>query len=447
MSLQVTTETGTLLAESVFRVLSTKELEEMSVCQVRNPESFNALGHPTSDGPYSPLLGPENEDASCGTCHMGKVDCPGHFGHIRLPLPVFHPILFDNMYEILLGTCVTCENFHVDPRAVTCVTFQLKVLHEAGDAEAAERLGAMLTDHVLAKMNPIDSEKEMRQFYDQAVIGVNGKSTRNIFQDRKMAPIRKRVCASFVADHLRKRQRNCKNCGSPMLKLVQELKNKILLRKEGVGRTKVKKTASKKPVIKNTKDDVSDEDLEMEEEKNSVHDTLQVGQNKLLTPQRAQSVLRHLWKLHGEMLSLMYPCLSGTAFEEPVDIFMVQSLSVPPVRFRPLNVVGGRRVENPQSMNLIEVLKEAKIVEEKLAEMRKLNLPLTEEEEENVRPKHERDEEAMFALYTHWTMMQQNVNAVYDSALDKRTATPRPGVKQLLEKKTGLFRMNLMGKE
>ena len=87
-----------------------------------------------------------------------------------------------------------------------------------------------------------------------------------------------------------------------------------------------------------------------------------------------------------------------------------------------------------------------------MSAMKTLDMTLTEEvdddddKDNDGRPKrHARDEELIFSLYTHWTMLQQNVNAVYDSALDKRTAVPRPGVKQILEKKTGLFRMNLMG--
>ena len=401
-----------------------------------------------------------------------QVDCPGHFGHIRLPLPVFHPVVFDHMYEILLGTCTSCEDFHADPRALACVTFQLRALNAGVDAAGVERLGAMFNDHVTAKKDKISSIEELETLYEATVGDDDGgkrPAASDIHRNRKIEPLRSRLHRAFVTEHFRKRGKKCKNCGQPMLKLINELKNKILLRKVHATRKEERPTAAKrrkkKPTVNfsnDAADDDEEDDLEMEKEKASVDkdDKLFVGQNKLLTPQRARTILRRLWELHSEMLTLMYPCLSGTAFQQPVDIFLLESLAVPPVRFRPLNVVSGRKMENPQSLNLIEVLKESRLVEEKLAAMKTLDLAPTDDVDDKDNDKdndkdingeptskrHARDEEVMFSLYTHWTQMQQNVNAVYDSALDKRTATPRPGVKQILEKKTGLFRMNLMGK-
>ena len=31
---------------------------------------------------------------SCTTCKLSAVHCPGHFGHIELPLPVYNPLIF-----------------------------------------------------------------------------------------------------------------------------------------------------------------------------------------------------------------------------------------------------------------------------------------------------------------------------------------------------------------
>lgn len=30
----------------------------------------------------------------CGTCSLSYNMCPGHFGHIELPMPVYNPIIF-----------------------------------------------------------------------------------------------------------------------------------------------------------------------------------------------------------------------------------------------------------------------------------------------------------------------------------------------------------------
>ena len=80
-----------------------------------------------------------------------------------------------------------------------------------------------------------------------------------------------------------------------------------------------------------------------------------------------------------------------------------------------------------------------------MIEMKKLDVTLTEAGEKSV-AEGGSDGDLLQGLYKHWTVMQQNVNAVYDGALNKLAANPRAGVKQILEKKTGLFRMNLMGR-
>merc|ERR1712142_560677 len=164
---------------------------------------------------------------------MGKVDCPGHFGHILLPLPVYHPILFDHLYELLLGMCTTCDDFHVDPRAVICATLQLKTLNETGDVAAVERLQGVFSDHVTNKRKGESSREEMEAVYNEAIQRHNeafpttpksssslGK-TNKIFHDRRIAPVRNLVVKSFIGNHMRKRPKRCKNCGKLMLKLVQ----------------------------------------------------------------------------------------------------------------------------------------------------------------------------------------------------------------------------------
>lgn len=49
-------------------------------------------------------------------------------------------------------------------------------------------------------------------------------------------------------------------------------------------------------------------------------------------------------------------------------------------------------------------------------------------------------------LQASWLQLQQSVNNIYDSDLDKLNADKAGGLKQLLEKKEGLFRKHMMGK-
>ena len=46
----------------------------------------------------------------CGTCQGNLTECHGHFGHIKLALPVFHIGYFKNIITILQSVCKCCGN-------------------------------------------------------------------------------------------------------------------------------------------------------------------------------------------------------------------------------------------------------------------------------------------------------------------------------------------------
>lgn len=50
---------------------------------------------------------------SCGTCAQTYNNCPGHFGHIDLPIPAYNPMFFDNLYAVLRAHCVHCHHFRM----------------------------------------------------------------------------------------------------------------------------------------------------------------------------------------------------------------------------------------------------------------------------------------------------------------------------------------------
>lgn len=55
---------------------------------------------------------------SCATCRLQSFECPGHFGHIELPAPVFHPLFMNNMYNLLRATCMFCHRFKMSREVV-----------------------------------------------------------------------------------------------------------------------------------------------------------------------------------------------------------------------------------------------------------------------------------------------------------------------------------------
>eukprot|EP00475_Leptophrys_vorax_P008264 TRINITY_DN15320_c0_g1_i1.p1 TRINITY_DN15320_c0_g1~~TRINITY_DN15320_c0_g1_i1.p1 ORF type:complete len:117 (+),score=10.93 TRINITY_DN15320_c0_g1_i1:48-398(+) len=101
-----------------FEPLTDEEILRMSVKQITKPYSFDNLNHPVSEGLYDLALGPIDQHASCETCGEKFNACPGHIGHISLPVPVYNPITFMIMCNILGSLCFNCNRLRQKPQTV-----------------------------------------------------------------------------------------------------------------------------------------------------------------------------------------------------------------------------------------------------------------------------------------------------------------------------------------
>lgn len=77
--------------EIQFGLFSPEETKNMSVCHIEYPETMDEQRHrPREKGLNDPKLGTIDRAYMCGTCGEDMAECPGHFGHIELAVPVFH---------------------------------------------------------------------------------------------------------------------------------------------------------------------------------------------------------------------------------------------------------------------------------------------------------------------------------------------------------------------
>lgn len=56
-------------------------------------------------GPLDRRMGVSSKSHPCETCGKPLQDCNGHFGHVRLVLPVFHVGYFRKVIQILQSIC------------------------------------------------------------------------------------------------------------------------------------------------------------------------------------------------------------------------------------------------------------------------------------------------------------------------------------------------------
>ncbi|KAJ2162963.1 hypothetical protein GGF46_000149 [Coemansia sp. RSA 552] len=127
------------------------------------------------------------------------------------------------------------------------------------------------------------------------------------------------------------------------------------------------------------------------------------------------------------------------------DMFFIEALPVAPTRFRPASVMNDEVMENPQNVYLGAILKTCVF-------MRRLVSPDSDgtSDGDGGMALGVQAAQGFEAVVNAWVRLQQAVNNVMDSSknptLGKNGAAPDPGIRQILEKKEGLFRQNMMGK-
>ena len=167
-----------------------------------------------------------------------------------------------------------------------------------------------------------------------------------------------------------------------------------------------------------------------------------------MTQNEVQAQIRLLWNRDAGLLDYIWGRsirdgdLSKLHFLSSSDsictswtTFFIRTLLVPPSRFRPAAKVGEVVSDHPQNILLNKVLE----CDEKIAKMMtEQGLDQNEEEVDN-----------MGIILTTWIELQNTVNCYMDASKEsnilggKRSTT---GIRQLLERKEGLFRKHMMGK-
>ncbi|KAF5311960.1 hypothetical protein D9619_003604 [Psilocybe cf. subviscida] len=101
--------------EVQFGILSPEEIKAISVAKIEFPEVMDETTHkPKIGGLMDPRMGTIDRNFKCQTCGEGMSECPGHFGHIELARPVFHPGFIIKVKKILESICVNCGKLKAD---------------------------------------------------------------------------------------------------------------------------------------------------------------------------------------------------------------------------------------------------------------------------------------------------------------------------------------------
>uniref|UniRef100_A0A667XPP1 DNA-directed RNA polymerase subunit n=1 Tax=Myripristis murdjan TaxID=586833 RepID=A0A667XPP1_9TELE len=316
-----------------FSMYSAEEIRRLSVKAITNFRFLDSVGNVAPNSLYDLALGPADNKEVCSTCCQDFNNCPGHLGHVELPLPVYNPLFFDKLYLLIRGSCLVCHMLTCPRAAVHLLLNQLKLLDHGALQEVYE------IEHVLNQVG----------LYRQIVC----------------------VCIKHLVE-------------------------------------------------------------------------------------KKSSLISNFWRIH--MKSRKCPHCRYFRYLQVFHVFIVFSENKPThciwfvlffLRYRPINRLGDQMFTNGQTVNMQAVMKDNGIIRKLLALIAGEKKTQEEEESEQI------DQSFLSTipgltltdkLYNIWIRLQSHVNIVFDSDMDKLMTEKYPGIRQILEKKDGLFRKHMMGK-
>lgn len=333
-----------------FLTFTSEEVKKLSCKRITNPTSFDGLLHPTLGGLYDPALGPSDKHELCGTCGLNYVHCPGHMGHITLPLPVFHPIFFTTLYRILQTSCLSCHHFLTTKYKCNLLKAQMRLLDHGLVSDALE-LECHFKNGIKEGRNTADtvSYDDMVQYVDECI----QKNEQHIDGGQPTLEKSKHLTdlrLSLVQDFFRvAKLTKCTHCQAPSRKIRHEYQNKVMIRglsakQAGAWVASANRERMKLEGLKTEKDMVG---------------TVSIMNSNKITPERCMEqhylspldACEHLHLMWGNDPLLMMAVFSS--FNEhnehqndvekegtcPTDMFFVDTIPVPPSKFRPVSSI------------------------------------------------------------------------------------------------------------
>ncbi|MBR2394410.1 MAG: DNA-directed RNA polymerase subunit A', partial [Candidatus Methanomethylophilaceae archaeon] len=91
-----------------FSCVSPDEIRKMSATKIITADTYDDEGYPIDMGLMDPHMGVIEPGLRCKTCGCKVDECPGHFGHIDLAMPVIHVGFIKDIKMLLESTCCYC---------------------------------------------------------------------------------------------------------------------------------------------------------------------------------------------------------------------------------------------------------------------------------------------------------------------------------------------------
>ncbi|KAI0518577.1 hypothetical protein F5B22DRAFT_644885 [Xylaria bambusicola] len=482
-----------------FDFLTPAEIRAISVKKIENPTTFDSLLNPIPGGLYDPALGSWG-DSTCTTCNLPQPNCPGHPGHIELPIPVYHPVFMDQILRLLRAQCQYCFRFRMRRADLNLVVCKLRLL-QFGLIDAANHIDDISSETTDIEVDDEDMSSDEKNSVIDKVVRMREAYTRQELKKCRIAAVdikkgkhegaseaRRQALKDFMRDMTKGRACHTCNAISPsfrkdrFVKIFEKpLSNKDLAkmaqgrhkRKDAIlVRQRAKADASKRKPDYDSDEGIADVDLpssegeehdSQEDEEEGSGEELDENGDVVMTDVSTKTAkkkqdnsktnaryvsstevharLQLLFEKEQEILALVYNSMPNGK-KLPADNFFLQTILVPPNKFRPEARQGDGAIAEAQQNSLY------KLILNTCAQIALVHKEISQAADSNASaPARKRE---MTEMYEACCKLQDAVNSLIDK--DRNPIGGRAGmrnedgIKQKLEKKEGLFRKNMMGK-
>jgi DNA-directed RNA polymerase I subunit RPA1 len=328
--------------------------------------------------------------------------------------------------------CLKCHKLTAPPRQLEVFRIKFHLLRRGRYTEALElddRLSAVTKQ---SKPEGVD-EKNKTSTVQSAILAVEKvlKELENSMRDSdkiyKLSSFEDACHRELVKEVISncKSSKSCPHCGAFSPRIRQDASNKIFQAPLSASAARINEAEGIElapALVRNSTDKSSggwaaDAEVDSANESDGKKDDDGSGsRDKYMHPAEVKAQIEATWKSNPELCEELF-AVQGS------EIFFMQAVAVPPNRFRPPMHLGGMVVEHAQNVYLNKILTSNELVRA------------------NFVTKNEA------VAYKHWIDLQTHLNCFMDSSKDpSMNQNMSPGIRQLLERKEGIFRKHMMGK-
>lgn len=178
---------GIEIESILFGIYSPEEVISSSVVHVSSNKTSG------EGSVYDERMGSMDNNTKCVSCTLSCKECPGHFGHIELNYPVFHPMYYRLIINFLKCFCFSCYSFLLTEdhlKLENILKYQRELRFEK-ILEKMEKIDVCYhCDHPKAKIIFVASEQNIYTVFKKTRILVSEDDVKKVFDNVKTSDVR-----------------------------------------------------------------------------------------------------------------------------------------------------------------------------------------------------------------------------------------------------------------